>query len=114
MGAPGFTEGQDIVRAKFVQKKQKEEDKDKRKRLAAEVSAGRLVKYARVADGAKAKLMAVGNTVIHAKLLKDELVAALRVRGHAPAATALKAQLEADLQVLLGPPLPTGPCGMFF
>ncbi|KAK3239237.1 hypothetical protein CYMTET_50821 [Cymbomonas tetramitiformis] len=68
----------DIVRAKFVQKKQKEEDKDKRKRLAAEVSAGRLVKYARVADGAKAKLMAVGNKVIHAKLLNDELVAALR------------------------------------
>ncbi|KAK3250176.1 hypothetical protein CYMTET_40435 [Cymbomonas tetramitiformis] len=104
----------DIVRAYFVQKKQKEEDKDKRKRLATEVSAGRLVKYARVADGAKAKLMAVGNKVIHAKLLKDELVAALRVRGHASAATALKAQLEADLQVLLGPPLPTGPCGMFF
>ncbi|KAK3270002.1 hypothetical protein CYMTET_14560 [Cymbomonas tetramitiformis] len=103
-----------IVRAKTMKKKQKEEDKDKRKRVTAEVTAERLLKYARVAEEAKAKWMAVNNKVVHAKLLKDELVASLRVRGSAPAASALKAQLEADLQALLGPPQPTGPCGMFF
>ena len=65
-------------------------------------------------EDAKTKWMAVGNKVVHAKLLKDELVAALRVRGCTPTTTALKAQLKAELQALLGPPQLAGPCGMYF
>ncbi|KAK3243664.1 hypothetical protein CYMTET_46698 [Cymbomonas tetramitiformis] len=71
-------------------------------------------KYAKLAEGARAKLHVARNHVQHSKLVKDELLGILRAMGQTPAGSARKGDLELQLQELLGQPGKNGPCGYIF
>ncbi|KAK3262902.1 hypothetical protein CYMTET_28268 [Cymbomonas tetramitiformis] len=85
-----------------------------RKREAAAKELERAGKYAKLAKGAQAKLLAARNHVQHSKLVKDELVGLMRTLGQTPASSARKGDLELQLQELLGQPGKNGPCGYIF
>ncbi|KAK3244607.1 hypothetical protein CYMTET_45787 [Cymbomonas tetramitiformis] len=82
-----------------------------RKRQAAAKELERSAKYQKLAERAQEKLQVTRNHVIHAKLVKDDLVGVLRAMGETPAATARKGDLEELLQKLLGQPGSWGPFG---
>ncbi|KAK3243865.1 hypothetical protein CYMTET_46499 [Cymbomonas tetramitiformis] len=82
-----------------------------RKRQAAAKELERSTKYPKLAERAQEKLQVTRNHVIHAKLVKDDLVGVLRAMGETPAATARKGDLEELLQKLLGQPGSWGPFG---
>eukprot|EP00854_Cymbomonas_tetramitiformis_P001032 gene1032-1563_t len=90
------------------------EDTLSRKREAAVKELVKAGKYAKLAEGARAKLHVARNHVQHSKLVKDELLGILRAMGQTPASCARKGDLELQLQELLGQPGKNGPCGYIF